>query len=77
MSNNLIKMAVSGQSDKSQSWQLETELYLEQSKHWPRNGQHIMAQFDETSVVVYQAFKKSIATYAVENQRYVILLFFK
>ena len=62
--------------DKSQSvgkackrWHLETQSYLEQRRLWPKHGQHILAQFDETSVVVYQAFKKSIAAFAVENQR--------
>lgn len=79
-SNSVCEMGESktsnnGESPKEntnscQGWQLETEYYLEQTKQWPKNGQHILAQFDEASVVVYQAFKKSIAAFAVENQRF-------
>lgn len=44
--------------------------YLEQSeKEWPREGRHILAQYDEDSVVVYQAYCPEIADYAVEHQR--------
>lgn len=44
--------------------------YLEQLPHWPQTGQHILAQFDEDSIVVYQAYRSSIALYAVANQRF-------
>lgn len=44
---------------------------------WPGRGQHILAQYDEDSIVVYQAFNKGlnsitpdIAQYAVENQKF-------
>jgi hypothetical protein len=42
--------------------------YLEQLFVWPRDGRHILAQFDEDSVVVYQAYRPSIALHAIENQ---------
>ncbi|GFR81329.1 hypothetical protein ElyMa_004067100 [Elysia marginata] len=58
------------QNVKNQAWELQTESYIEQERIWPKNGQHILAHFDEKSVVVYQAFKKTIASYAVENQRF-------
>lgn len=44
--------------------------YLEQSAAWPGRGKHIMAQFDDESIVVYQAYRPSIARFAVENQRF-------
>jgi len=47
---------------------LITELYEIQKKTWPSEGQHILAQYDEDSVVVYQAFNEKIANFAVENQ---------
>ena len=47
-----------------------TEPYLEQLKRWPARGRHILAHFDETSVVVYQAYRMAIGRYAVENQRF-------
>jgi len=34
--------------------------YLDQRERWPASGRHVMAQFDETTVVVYQAYRRSI-----------------
>ncbi len=49
---------------------LKTQSYLQQLPAWPRSGRHIMAQFDTDSIIVYQAYRPSIAQYAVENQRF-------
>ncbi len=49
---------------------LVTQLYVEQLKHWPESGQHIMAQFDEHSIIVYQAYRPAIAEYAVQHQQF-------
>ena len=46
---------------------LKMELYADQLKRWPRNGRHILAQFDEESVVVYQAYSHSIGTFAASH----------
>ncbi len=46
------------------------EPYLDQTKRWPKSGYVILAQFDERSVVVYQAYRESIARHAVEHQRF-------
>ena len=51
----------------SRPW--KTEPYVIQQQAWPAEGCHILAQYDEDSVVVYQAFNHEIAKYAVENQR--------
>lgn len=53
------------------SWDLVMENYSTQQQHWPSEGRHILAHFDDISVVVYQAFKDSIAEFAVRNQRFV------
>ena len=46
------------------------ESYIEQQeKVWPEEGRHILAQYDEDSVVVYQAYCPEIADYAVEHQK--------
>src|SRR5215470_12666969 len=45
------------------------ERYVDQLKEWPRQGRHILAQYDATSIVVYQAYKPSIGYWAVSNQR--------
>ncbi|HWI64959.1 MAG TPA: DUF4291 domain-containing protein [Symbiobacteriaceae bacterium] len=44
--------------------------FLEQSARWPRAGRCILAQFDEESVVVYQAYDPSIAEYALREGRF-------
>lgn len=44
--------------------------YLDQARAWPVSGRHILAQFDEVSIVVYQAFRPAIASYALEHQRF-------
>jgi len=49
---------------------MKTQNYLEQVRSWPNTGRHILAQFDETSIYVYQAYRPSIAEYAVANQRF-------
>lgn len=44
--------------------------YLEQVREWPAAGRHILAQFDDDSIVVYQAYSPAIAQHAVEHQRF-------
>ena len=46
---------------------LITEKYSEQVKAWPAEGRHILAQFDENTVIVYQAYRADIARFAVEH----------
>eukprot|EP01006_Ploeotia_vitrea_P055925 TRINITY_DN68050_c10_g1_i6.p1 TRINITY_DN68050_c10_g1~~TRINITY_DN68050_c10_g1_i6.p1 ORF type:complete len:287 (-),score=35.52 TRINITY_DN68050_c10_g1_i6:99-959(-) len=43
--------------------------YDEQKDSWP-GGRHIIAQHDEDSVVVYQAYNKNIAEYAAKNKKF-------
>ncbi len=46
---------------------LQTEPYLSQVSRWPSSGRHILAQFDDESVAVYQAYRPSIGRYAAEH----------
>jgi Domain of unknown function (DUF4291) len=46
---------------------LQTQPYLEQLKRWPASGRHILAQFDDDSVVVYQAYRTEIGKFAAEH----------
>jgi hypothetical protein len=46
---------------------LLTEPYLVQSAHWPKIGRHVLAQFDDDSVVVYQAYRPAIGHFAARN----------
>lgn len=48
---------------------LETARYVDQVPLWPAEGRHILAHYDETSIVVYQAFRPEIGAYAVEHQQ--------
>jgi hypothetical protein len=47
-----------------------TKPYLQQLSTWPSEGRHIMAHYDETSIIVYQAYRADIAQHAVEHQRF-------
>jgi hypothetical protein len=44
--------------------------YLDQVREWPQSGRHILAQFDADSIYVYQAYRPSIARFAVEHQQF-------
>ena len=46
---------------------MKTEQYNAQNKVWPKEGSHILAQFDDQTIKVYQAYKPSIGNFAVEN----------
>lgn len=51
----------------SNSTRLRTEPYRIQVTRWPASGRHILAQFDDASVVVYQAYRREIAEYALQH----------
>jgi hypothetical protein len=46
---------------------LATAPYVEQMKRWPQTGRHILAQFDDDTIIVYQAYRPEIGKFAVEN----------
>jgi hypothetical protein len=46
---------------------LITEPYLVQNTRWPKSGRHILAQFDDESVVVYQAYRPAIGHFAARH----------
>lgn len=46
---------------------LLTERYEDQVKKWPPQGKHILAQYDEASVVVYQAYRPAIGRFAARR----------
>jgi Domain of unknown function (DUF4291) len=46
---------------------LATELYAEQIVHWPSDGRHILAHYDAHTIIVYQAYRPSIAAYVMKH----------
>jgi hypothetical protein len=50
--------------------ELTTEQYSDQVRVWPKTGRHILAQFDDTTVVVYQAYSPAIGHFAAANGRF-------
>ncbi len=46
---------------------LPTESYPAQVARWPQAGRHILAHADNSSVVVYQAYRPTIAAFALAN----------
>jgi Domain of unknown function (DUF4291) len=49
---------------------LQTAPYLTQVAHWPKSGRHIMAQYDDESVVVYQAYRPAIGRFAAGHNAF-------
>src|SRR5271154_1939433 len=49
---------------------LVTELYATQVVRWPTTGRQILAQFNDESVVVYQAYRPAIGRFAADHQRF-------
>lgn len=46
---------------------LITESYASQRLRWPQAGRHILAQFDDDSIVVYQAYRPAIGRFAAAH----------
>lgn len=45
-----------------------TKSFKQQNTAWPQTGKHILAQYDDDTVIVYQAYRKSIGNFASSNQ---------
>ena len=43
------------------------ESYRTQATRWPQDGRHILAQFDNDGIVVYQAYRPAIGRFAAER----------
>jgi hypothetical protein len=41
--------------------------FLDQEAAWPKQGRHILAQYDEKTVIVYQAYVPAIAEFALQH----------
>lgn len=46
---------------------LPTAPYQLQAAAWPQAGEHVLAHYDDESVVVYQAYRPSIGRFAIEH----------
>ncbi len=46
---------------------LVTEPYRDQLATWPKDGRHVLAQFDDETVVVYQAYNPAIGQFAATH----------
>jgi len=47
---------------------MKLKKYIEQIKEWPTDGYHIMAQYDQEKIIVYQSYRPAIGEFAAENQ---------
>ncbi len=50
--------------------ELKWENHQKVESTWPSQGQVILATYDDNEIVVYQAYRPSIAKFAVENQKF-------
>jgi hypothetical protein len=48
--------------------ELKLKKYKEQLQDWPQKGYHLMAQYDDEKIIVYQSYRKEIGEFAVRNQ---------
>ncbi|WP_404984535.1 DUF4291 domain-containing protein [Chryseobacterium sp. M5] len=48
--------------------ELKLKKYKEQLQNWPQEGHHIMAQYDDNKIIVYQSYRKEIGEFALKNQ---------
>src|SRR5262245_23980047 len=46
---------------------LRTAPYLDQVVDWPREGRHILAQYDEETIIAYQAYRPAIGGFASQH----------
>ncbi|MEE6129423.1 DUF4291 family protein [Chryseobacterium arthrosphaerae] len=47
--------------------EINLKKYKEQLDVWPEKGHHIMAQYDNEKIIVYQSYKKRIGEFAVKK----------
>ncbi len=47
---------------------LNIKSHKEQIEEWPSEGHHIMAQYNDDEIVVYQSYRPEIGNFAVKNQ---------
>ena len=46
---------------------IPTATYVEQNERWPRAGRHILAHYDDQTVIVYQAYCPEIGHFAAKR----------
>lgn len=49
---------------------LPVEAFVDQHNRWPKTGRHILAHYDDDTIVVYQAYSPLIGGYAIEHGRF-------
>lgn len=47
---------------------LKLKPYKQQLNDWPKQGHHIMAQYNDEKIVVYQSYRPEIGNFATQNQ---------
>lgn len=47
---------------------LRLKNYKEQIQDWPQEEHHLMAQYDDEKIIVYQSYRKAIGEFAIRNQ---------
>lgn len=47
---------------------IQLKHYTEQLKEWPKEGHHIMAQYNDERIIVYQSYRPEIGHFASKNQ---------
>lgn len=48
---------------------LSTASYLVQAQAWPSAGEHVLAHYDQDTIIVYQAYRPAIGLFAISRGR--------
>lgn len=51
-----------------ENMKLNIKNYKEQQYNWPQSGHHIMAQYDDEKIIVYQSYRPEIGNFAAAHQ---------
>lgn len=49
---------------------IPTRTYVDQAREWPQAGQHILANYDNDTILIYQAYSPAIGKFAVDQGRF-------
>ncbi len=55
-------------NNEKEMMKIKIKNYKEQLEEWPDKGHHIMAQYDEDKIIVYQSYRPAIGNFGVKNQ---------
>jgi hypothetical protein len=63
----ILEFEFSDDGRRMSAFPSSTTSYTQQLCDWPKSGRQILAQYDDDTIVVYQAYRPEIGHFAVEH----------